>query len=52
VDDVKHLAFLFQPEFGPAPAPDPNAPPPAAGRGGRGGPRGPMVAAWFIAIKH
>jgi DNA-binding beta-propeller fold protein YncE len=52
VDDVKHMAFLFQPEFGPAPAPDPNAPPPAAGRGGRGGPRGPMVAAWFIAIKH
>ena len=27
------------------------APAPAAGRGGRG-PRGPMVAAWFIAIKH
>jgi WD40 repeat protein len=52
VDDVKHMAFLFQPEYGPAPAPDPNAPPPAAGRGGRGGPRGPMVAAWFIAIKH
>jgi WD40 repeat protein len=51
VDDVKHIAYLFQPEFGPAPAPDPNAPPPAAGRGGRG-PRGPMVAAWFIAIKH
>jgi hypothetical protein len=52
VDDVKHIAYLFQPEFGPAPAPDPNAPPPAAGRGGRGGPRGPMVAGWFIAIKH
>ena len=52
VDDVKHMAFLFQPEYGPAPAPDPNAPPPAAGRGGRGGPRGPMVAGWFIAIKH
>lgn len=52
VDDVKHIAYLFQPEFGPAPAPDPNAPPPPAGRGGRGGPRGPMVAAWFIAIKH
>jgi hypothetical protein len=51
VDDVKHIAFLFQPEYGPAPAPDPNAPAPAAGRGGRG-PRGPMVAGWFIAIKH
>ena len=52
VDAVKHMAYLFQPEYGPAPAPDPNAPAPAAGRGGRGGPRGPMVAAWFIAIKH
>jgi DNA-binding beta-propeller fold protein YncE len=52
VDDVKHMAYLFQPEFGPAPAPDPNAPAPAAGRGGRGGPRGPMVAGWFIVIKH
>lgn len=54
VDDVKHMAYLFQPEYGPAPAPDPNAPAPAPGRGGRGGrgPRGPMVAAWFISIKH
>jgi DNA-binding beta-propeller fold protein YncE len=52
VDDVKHMAYLFQPEYGPAPAPDPNAPAPAPGRGGRGGPRGPMVAGWFIAIKH
>jgi DNA-binding beta-propeller fold protein YncE len=52
VDDVKHMVYLFQPEFGPAPAPDPNAPAPAAGRGGRGGPRGPMVAGWFIVIKH
>jgi DNA-binding beta-propeller fold protein YncE len=51
VDPVKHMAYLFQPEYGPAPAPDPNAPAPAAGRGGRG-PRGPMVAGWFIAIKH
>jgi WD40 repeat protein len=51
VDAVKHMAFLFQPEYGPAPAPDPNAPAPAAGRG-RGGPRGPMIAEWFITIKH
>ncbi|MEA3246173.1 MAG: YncE family protein [Gemmatimonadota bacterium] len=50
VDDKTHAVYLFQPEYGPAPAPDPNAPPPAAGRGGRGGPRGPMVAAWFIKI--
>jgi WD40 repeat protein len=51
VDDVKHMAYLFQPEYGPAPAPDPNAPAPAAGGRGRG-PRGPMIAGWFIAIKH
>ncbi|MBI3567083.1 MAG: YncE family protein [Gemmatimonadetes bacterium] len=50
VDPVRHMAYLFTPEFGPAPAPAPGAaaPPP----GGRGGPRGPMIAAWFIAIKH
>ncbi|HEY2849569.1 MAG TPA: hypothetical protein VGI97_06805 [Gemmatimonadaceae bacterium] len=51
VDDVKHMAYLFQPEYGPAPAPDPNAPAPPAGGRGRG-PRGPMVAGWFISIKH
>jgi DNA-binding beta-propeller fold protein YncE len=50
VDPVKHMAYLFQPEYGPAPAPDPSAPPPAAGRGGRGGPRGPMIGAWFFAV--
>lgn len=51
VDEVKHMAFLFQPEYGPAPAPDPNAPAPPAGRG-RGGPRGPMIAGWFMSIQH
>ena len=50
VDDKKHIAYLFQPEYGPAPPPDPSAPPPAAGRGGRGGARGPMTAAWFIKV--
>lgn len=51
VDPVKHIAYLFQPEYGPAPAPPPGAPP--AGRGGRGrGPQGPMVAAWFVVITH
>ena len=46
VDPKTHIAYLFQPEFGPAPA--------GAGGGGRGGRgvRGPMVAAWFIVIKH
>jgi hypothetical protein len=41
VDPVKHMAFLFQPERGPA------GPPPAGG--GRGTP-GPILNAWFIAI--
>ncbi len=46
VDPVTHIAYLFQPEYGP---PDPNSPPPAGGRG-RG--RGPIVGAWFFAISH
>jgi hypothetical protein len=45
VDPVTHNVYLFQPEFGPAPA---GAPP---GPGGRP-PRGPVVASWFIAITH
>ena len=50
VDPVKHVAYLFQPEYGPAPAPAPGAPAPPAS--GRGGPRGPMLAAWFFVITH
>lgn len=50
VDPATHRAYLFQPEFGPAPAPPAGAPP--AGRGGRGGPPRPIVAAWFFAISH
>lgn len=46
VDPVKHVAYLFQPEYGPAPAPAPGTAPPAGGRG----PRGPIVAAWFVVI--
>src|SRR5213593_2113609 len=49
VDPVKHVAYLFQPEYGPAPAPAPGAPPPQPG--GRP-PRGPVIAAWFFAISH
>ena len=45
VDPVKHVAYLFQPEFGPPP---PGAP---AGPGGRPA-RGPIVNSWFIAITH
>ncbi len=52
VDPVKHMTYLFQPEYGPAPAPAAGTPPPAPGRGGRGGPRGPLIHGWFIAISH
>ena len=50
VDSKTHTAYLFQPERGPAPAPDPAAPPAKGGRGR--GPQGPIVASWFIAIKQ
>lgn len=49
VDAVRHVAYLFQPEYGPAPAPAPGTPPPAPG--GRP-PRGPIVGTWFFAISH
>ncbi len=49
VDPVRHVAYLFQPEYGPAPAPAPGTPPPPPG--GRG-PRGPVIASWFFAISH
>jgi len=50
VDPTTHNAYLFQPERGPAPPPAPDAPPPAAGRGR--GPQGPIIAAWFIAVRQ
>ena len=46
VDTVQHIAYLFQPEYGPLP---PGTPPPAPGTRG---PRGPVIAAWFFAIRH
>jgi DNA-binding beta-propeller fold protein YncE len=49
VDPVRHVAYLFQPEYGPAPAPAPGAPAPAPGSRP---PRGPMIGAWFFAISH
>ncbi|MEO7368525.1 MAG: YncE family protein [Gemmatimonadaceae bacterium] len=49
VDPIKHMAYLFQPEYGPAPAPAPGSAPPAPGARP---PRGPIVAAWFFAISH
>ncbi len=45
VDAAHHVAYLFQPEYGPAPA---GAPP---GPGGRPA-RGPVVAAWFVTVRH
>jgi len=46
VDPVSHTAYLFQPEYGPAPAGTPAAQP------GRRGPRGPVVASWFFSVTH
>jgi DNA-binding beta-propeller fold protein YncE len=51
VDPKTHDVYLFQPERGPAPAPPPDQAPPAAGRGRGRGPQGPIIAAWFIAIR-
>jgi DNA-binding beta-propeller fold protein YncE len=45
VDPVSHTAYLFQPEYGPAPAGAP------AGPGGRPA-RGPILASWFFTITH
>ena len=47
IDPTKHVAYVFTPEYGPAPAGEPA---PAGGRGR--GPRGPIVAAWFIRISR
>jgi WD40 repeat protein len=49
VDPVKHVAYLFQPEYGPAPAPAPGTPPPPPGTRP---PRGPVIAAYFFTISH
>jgi DNA-binding beta-propeller fold protein YncE len=46
VDPIRHMAYLFQPEYGPPPTPASGAP-----TGGRG-PRGPIVHAWFVVIRH
>ena len=44
VDEAKHVAYVFTPEYGPAPA---GATPPAGGRAARG----PIIGAWLISIK-
>ena len=45
VDTVKHVAYLFQPVYGPPPA---NAPQPESGRRARG----PVVGAFLYVISH
>ena len=45
VDPVNHIAYLFQPEYGPAPAPAPGTTPDPRRRG-------PVIAAWFFSITH
>ena len=46
VDETRHVAYAFTPEYGPPPA---DAPAPAPGRGR---PRGPIIGTWFIRIVH
>lgn len=50
VDPKTHNVYLFQPQRGPAPPPPADAPPPAPGQRGRGA-QGPIIAAWFVAIR-
>ena len=46
VDPVKHVAYLFAPEYGPPPQSD-------SQQDGRGRfRRGPVVGAWFFTIRH
>jgi len=45
VDPIKHVAYLFQPQYGPPPA---NAPQGANGRRMRG----PVIGAYFFVISH
>jgi DNA-binding beta-propeller fold protein YncE len=46
VDTQKHIAYLFQPEYGPPPAGTPPAQP------GQRPVRGPVIGAYFFAITH
>jgi DNA-binding beta-propeller fold protein YncE len=46
VDTQKHIAYLFQPEYGPPPA---GTPPPQPGQRPV---RGPVIGAYFFAISH
>jgi DNA-binding beta-propeller fold protein YncE len=49
LDPASHVAYVFVPEYGPAPRPAADAPPPAVpGRA----PRGPLVGAWLFRLAH
>jgi DNA-binding beta-propeller fold protein YncE len=48
VDEARHVAYAFTPEYGPAPAPAAGETPPAGGRPRRG----PIVGTWFFTITH
>jgi DNA-binding beta-propeller fold protein YncE len=48
VDPVNHAAYVFAPEYGPAPPPAADAAPPANGRR----PRGPLIGTWLFTITH
>jgi hypothetical protein len=48
VDQKRHVAYGFTPEYGPAPALAAGESPPAGGRPRRG----PVVGAWFFTIAH
>lgn len=49
VDPMTHTAYLFQPEYGPPPAPPAGTTPDS---NPRRRPRGPMIGTWFISITH
>lgn len=46
VDAQRHVAYVFTPEYGPAPTPAAGTTPAPGGRA----PRGPMIGAWLIVV--
>jgi hypothetical protein len=48
VDEKRHVAYGFTPEYGPAPAPAPGETPPPS----RFPPPGPVIGTDFFTIKH
>ncbi|MEO8480110.1 MAG: YncE family protein [Gemmatimonadota bacterium] len=45
VDPLRHVAYLFQPEYGPVPTPP-------AGTTPNRRQRGPIVASWLVVVRH